>query len=343
MNQLLVECSEPGLVISLAEEFEYVLRHVDFERAMAFRKQLSALAEELGEEVDQAWRSFRLELPNQSGFHPLTFSSRGAPPEEPLERLASEASQRGVGTFEVGSTLLLQQSGPPPETREQYVSDLTAGIRDSCMALGVFSWPVRLPEDMADHREQLLEEHILPGLKARARSPALGRKWIKNTGERLEGALEEVNTRAEAVMAYQLGQLDPADQGSTDRIRWTAVAVRLGKHVERWYEAAEAALPYLYQKAALARLLWSDSRGLGSARSFLEARLQSYVDQAESVYTPDGVDALRLLYERTQCSPWKGLEGLLAEADGGTSPISDPEESEDQTACDDDQSASLDS
>jgi hypothetical protein len=35
MRQLLVECSDPGLVVSLAEELEHVLRHVDFERARA--------------------------------------------------------------------------------------------------------------------------------------------------------------------------------------------------------------------------------------------------------------------------------------------------------------------
>lgn len=33
MRQLLVECSDPGIVVSLAEEFENILRQVDFVRA----------------------------------------------------------------------------------------------------------------------------------------------------------------------------------------------------------------------------------------------------------------------------------------------------------------------
>ncbi|MBN1889442.1 MAG: hypothetical protein JW850_15720 [Thermoflexales bacterium] len=52
-RQLLVECSDPGLVISLAEEFEHVLRQVDFERACALRDQLRDLARELGPVVER--------------------------------------------------------------------------------------------------------------------------------------------------------------------------------------------------------------------------------------------------------------------------------------------------
>jgi hypothetical protein len=44
MHQLLVECSEPGLVIHLAEEFEHSLRHVDFDRARTLKQQLTELA-----------------------------------------------------------------------------------------------------------------------------------------------------------------------------------------------------------------------------------------------------------------------------------------------------------
>ena len=44
MRQLLVECSDPGLVVSLDEEFENVLRHVDFSRAQALGQQLNELA-----------------------------------------------------------------------------------------------------------------------------------------------------------------------------------------------------------------------------------------------------------------------------------------------------------
>lgn len=332
MHQLIVECSEPGLVVALTEQFEYVLRHVDFQRAIRFRDQLSALAQELGSDVERIWRGFRLETPNEVGCRPLAFSSRETLDRQPMERLTSAASQRDIGSFEVGGSLLLNQSGPPPETREQYVRDLASGIRGSDMALGVFSRPVPLPQRMADHREHLVEAYVLPRLQARARRPALGRKWIRDTDERLKSALEEVNTRAEAVMAYELGRLDPKDQKPGERVRWTALAVRLGSDAERWYAATADALPHLYQRAALAWLLWSDARGPTPARSFLEERLASYVEQAESVYTVDGVEALSLLYQETQKPPWSGLGDLFAPVDEASSPAAEKGEHEEPGA-----------
>ena len=70
MPQVLVECSEPGLVIDLAEEFEHTLRHVDFDRARTLQRQLADLARECGPEFQQAWQGFRLEVPNDGGCPP---------------------------------------------------------------------------------------------------------------------------------------------------------------------------------------------------------------------------------------------------------------------------------
>ncbi len=41
MRQLLVECSDPGIVVSLAEEFENVLRQVDLARAQQLQHELT--------------------------------------------------------------------------------------------------------------------------------------------------------------------------------------------------------------------------------------------------------------------------------------------------------------
>jgi hypothetical protein len=312
-RQLVVECSDPGLVISLAEEFEHVLRHVDFDRAIALRDQLAALAQELGPKLDQAWRGFRLETPHEAGSRPLTFSSREQMDEEPVQELAYQAEERGIGQFEVYHTCLLPQDGPAPETRAQYVRDLADAIQGADLELGVSCWPVPLPEAMAAHREQLMEEYVLPGLQARARFPAVGWKWVQDSRERVEKALQEVNTRAEAVMAYELTRLRPTDVEPEERIRWAALGVRVGKGVGPWYTAVEESLAYLYQKAALVWLLWHESRGARSARPFLAERLQTYIEQAESVYTADGVDALRLLHEDPRRPLWQGLSRLPAQ------------------------------
>jgi len=310
MRQLLVECSDPGLVVSLAEEFEHVLRHVGFARAQALHGQLSDLARELGPEFEQAWQGFRLETPND----PLTFGNREFTDEERLRELLAQAEERGIGQFELHHTLLLPQDGPAPETREQYVRDLADGIRwASWDELGIFRSPVELPDSMAAHRERLMDEQGAAVLRARARFPTVGHRWIRDSVEQLEKALREINTRAEAVMEYELARLDPAEMEPGDCIRWAALAVRLGTEVEKWYTAAEESLAYLYQRAALVWLLWTECRDWGPAHPFLEKRLEGIIEEAGEVYTADGVEALRLLYDDLRRPPWGGLESLLTE------------------------------
>lgn len=314
MRQLLVECSDPGLVVSLAEEFENVLRHIDFARARALHSQLSDLARELGPEFEDVWRGFRLEVPNDGGSHPPAFGNRDAVDRERLGHLLAQAAERDIGQFELRDTLLLSQNGPTPETRQQYVRDLADSIRSAAWdELGIFQRPVDLPASMAAHRQQLMDDHGAAVLRARAHYPTVGHQWISDSVTQLEKMLQEVNTRAEAVMEYELTRLDPADVKPDDRIRWAALAVRLGKEMEKWCLAAEEPLAYIYQRAALAWLLWTECRGWGPARPFLEKRLQSYVEQAGTTYTADGADALQLLYDDLRRPPWGGLEGLLAE------------------------------
>jgi hypothetical protein len=314
MRQLLVECSDPGLVVSLAEEFENVLRHVDFACAQALGRQLGDLARELGPEFEQAWQGFRLETPSEVGYRPLTFGNREAMDEERLRELLAQAKECNIGQFELSHTLLLPQGGPTPETREQYVHDLADGIRGaSWEELGVFQSPTALPETMAAHRQQIMEEYTGKVLRARARFPAVGHHWIRDSVQQLERALQEVSTRAEAVMEYELARLDPADMEPNERIPWAALAARLGMEVEKWYTAAEEPLAYLYQRAALVYRLWTDCRSWGRARPFLEKRLEGIIEEAGEIYTADGTEALRLLYEDLRRPPWGGLQALLAE------------------------------
>lgn len=307
MRQLLVECSDPGLVISLTEEFENVLRQIDFARARALQSQLSDLARELGPEFERAWQGFRLEVPNDGG-RPPTFGDRNAVDEERLRQLLAQAAERGLGQFELRHTMLLPQDGPAPETREQYVRDLADSINlGRWEELGIFQSPTELPEAMAAHRQQLMDEHARDVLRARARFPTVGRPWIQDSLKQLERALEEINTRAEAVMEYELARLDPAGMEPPERIRWAVLAARLGKEVEKWYQAAEEPLAYIYQRAALVCLLWGECRGWGRARPFLEKRLEALIEQAETTYTADGVAALRLLYDDLRRPRWGNL------------------------------------
>jgi len=312
MRQLLVECSDPGLVVSLAEEFENVLRHIDFSQAQALGRQLNDLAQELGPEYEQAWEGFCLETPNDGG-HPPSFGNREAIDEAPVKKLMSRAAESGLGRFELRDTLLLPQGGPAPETREQYVRDLADTIHAAAWEeLGIFQMPVDLPDSMATHRHQLMEEYGANVLNARASYPTVGHLWIQDSIKRVEEALREVNTRSESVMEYELARLDPANMGPVERIHWAALAVRLGKSVEKWIMAAAEPLTYLYRQAALAWLLWTECRGQGPARLFLTKRLESIIEQASEVYTNDGVDALRLLHNDLLSPPWGDRDDLIA-------------------------------
>ncbi len=154
MRQLLAECSDPGLVISLAEEMENVLRNIDFDRARTLQSQLTDLARELGPEVAGAWRGFRLEAPGDGGSPPSFGNREGMETDKkPLKRLLAEATGRGLGKFELRWTSLLPQGGPEPETREQYISDLADGIRyDHFEELGIFQ---RLADLVREDRNQL--------------------------------------------------------------------------------------------------------------------------------------------------------------------------------------------
>ncbi len=317
MRQLLVECSDPGLIVTLAEGMENVLRHVDFERARFLQDQLNDLSRELGTDFEEAWRGFRIEVPNDGGT-PLSFGNRDPVDQEKLGQLLSRAEEQGIGKFGVRSTLLLSQDGPPLETREQYVRDLADAICQACPDdVSLLRRPLDLPASLESHRLQLVNEQVGQVLNARARHPSVGHPWIRDTMQQLEKALQEVNIRTEAVMEYELTRVNPVEVGPDNCTRWAALAVRLDKEVEKWYSAAEEQLEYLYQRAALVHLLWTDIQGKGGARLFLENRLRSHVKEAEGVYSRDGQEALRLVY-RELCKPsWGRQLGNLDEDENG--------------------------
>lgn len=154
-----MEGSDPGVVLSLDEDLENVLRHIDFEAAGKLKDALSRLAHEMGEEVAEAWKPMRIETSNDGGSRPVAFGTREDVDPVALQQLAAHARETDVGVFSVGHTCLMNESGPNPETREQYVQDLAAAMdfRDA-EELAVIDYPAASPAPMARARQEIVDE-----------------------------------------------------------------------------------------------------------------------------------------------------------------------------------------
>ena len=166
---------------------------------------------------------------------------------------------------------------------------------------------------MEKHRRQLLEEQAYPALRSSAQDPALGYKWVQESIERLRKSFEEVDTRAQAVMEYELSRLDPAQVELEEKVHWAVLACCVGKEVEKWYTACAKQLHYLYQRVALIAELWTSCRGAGPARPFLQERFKELIEESASAYTDDSRQALKRVYDELNRSPWDRWSGLLGE------------------------------
>ncbi len=312
MRQLLVECSDPGMVVVLEEELEHVLRNVNFQRARELQAQLTKLAGELGGDYAQAWSGFHMEVANDGNDVPPSFGSRNPVDKQSIKELLSRAADEGIGKFSMRPTLLLPQDGPAPETREQYICDLADSIRYT--TLFGSEWgerPFAFPRAMEQYRYQLLEEHVLTSIRRSAHNPRLGRKWVQEIVKCLEESITEADLRAVAVMEYELSKMDPDSLGIEEKTQWTVLACNVGKAIEKWYTACEKELEYVYQRAALLAEMWHSCQGFGPAAPFIREQFQGLLQEAASVYTDDGVQALERVYEQLQHLPWNLLRGLL--------------------------------
>ncbi len=314
MRQLLIECSDPGLVVALDEEMEHVLRNVDFEWAQALQAQLAELARELGQDFEEVWSGFHLEVAGDGHDFPPSFGNRNTVDEKKLQELVTQAEEKGIGRFKTRLSLLLPHGGPTPETRDQFIHDLADAIRLSLWH--EVQYPLHrltFPESMEKHRLQLLEEHVGPALRSSAQEPVLGYTWVQESMECVRKAIEEVDTRAQAVMEYELSRLDPDQVEFEEKAHWAVLACCAGKEVEKWYTASANQLPYFYQRAALIAELWTSCRGVGPARQFLQKRFQELIEESASVYTDDGRQALTRVLDGLRRRPWDQWSGLVGE------------------------------
>lgn len=311
MKQLLLECSEPGVVVALEEELENILRRVDFKKAQEIQEKLLHLSQKLGPDYEDLWRGFRMEVSNDLCASPPSFGKRERAPKKKLNELLLQAKREEIGSFKVYSTLLLSQGGPTPETREQYIEDLANSISFSSHYMcPINNNHLGFPKKIAAYRLRLLKEHLDCVLKQAATSTSTGPKWLKDSKDKIDTSLTEINTKAHAIMEYELFQLDPDKLDLQERIQWASLSCSIGKDYKKWCRAALKEIDYLYQRAALLLHLCSICENMGRAADFLREKFQEIIEESKSIYTEDGSQALEILYKKCE-NPWNKMRNLL--------------------------------
>ncbi len=335
-RQLLVECSEPGVVMASADSIEHALRHIGWEDVLRLRDKLAELADEMGADYARLWHDFRIEQPNDSAWSTRlpAFSNRvdtSREAEQRTEELASEAAKRGLGRFAVGATMLMDEGVIHPETREQYIEELAMAVErrfasaplraeepasvrvvdlpergEGGTTLGyeptfrLLCHPIPLPKRIRDHRMELVRELAGGTLEARARESRVGRAWVESTLKNLQKPVEEIASRIEAVIDYELARVRPEELPLEEALRWLALAVRSWRDIDRFYAPVETSMRHPSEKACLAHLLAMENEGDGRVEQFMCRKLEAAIAEAESVYTSDGVAALRKVLADTR-------------------------------------------
>ena len=282
-EMILVEHSEPGLVIKPVDSFENVLRHISYERALELRQSLIAIAQELGPEYAAAIEQFHLEVPGDS-TRPPALATLGDVDYGAVKRVTEVATERGLGEFRVGVSLLLEGKA---QTREDYVAELRFAIETA----GGYGIPP-LPDVIRKHRSLLVAQRLGGGYCGP--EDAVGHLWVRDMAQRSRRALEAIDNDVCAVIRYELERLDPSSLPLEELARWCTAA--LWVHGERFvalYTLLEAGLEYLYQRAGFAyRFHEAPGPKRYPAMKHLEERMTAYLAEAQKIYTPEAVAAL---------------------------------------------------
>ncbi len=320
-EKILVEHSEPGLVIKPVDSFENVLRHFSYERALELRRQLIEIAQEMGSEYATTLEQFHLEVPGDS-TRPPALATLGEVSYEMVKEVTDVATERGLGEFQVGMSILLEGKA---QSREDYISDLRFSIET---ATGYRIPP--LPKVIREHRRRLLERRL--GARDVWLEDTIGHQWVEEKVRSLRRDLEGIDRDVCAVIAYELERLAPEALSTEELAEWCTAALRLGG--ERFLElftALEGKLSYLYQRASFA-YRFHEAPGFCPqlVQEHLRKCMAAYLEEAKQIYTAEAVEALEQMRAKMLEDPLAKLrEGIkvlrtLAPSSGGTLIRRDP-------------------
>ncbi|MBC7340641.1 MAG: hypothetical protein H5U04_12475 [Firmicutes bacterium] len=291
-RRILAEHSEPGYYIELSDNFEYTLRHLTWQKVQTLSEELLDFCAEVSPAMRSVLAGFHLETPGQAGCLPPCLSTLEPVDEDLVEELTEKINQQKGLRLRLSHTCLLEGK---VAGREDYVRD----IRDTLSFPDVH---IDLPRPILDHRGRLIDGACCDFKgSAQFERSRLGHKWVQSHTEKWRKLLEGVDSELQAVAKYLLDTLRPDAVASEDLPGWCLLSLSV-RHdtAERLLGLLEASVEHLYQRfqycLELVRLTWH-------IPALLE-RLERYVEEARSTYTPEAVEAMEALVKELKGPLW---------------------------------------
>lgn len=300
-KQMIIEHSEPGFVISLSDDLENTLRNLSWEQVEKLRQELVMLARQISVECGRALEAFHIEVPSEVGASIPSLATLEDIDKSYVERVLERASEQFGWKFKLYMSHLLEGR----YSRRDYVED----IRDEIMH-GDYGDPV-LPAELREHRRRLLEERIPPVCKGLTVDHYLvGCWWVEEEVKQVEKIFKEIDSEVRAVGRYLLETITPPEKDEEELFYWCVFASQTCH--DRFYQlygALEEKVPYLHQKAHYCWTLYRTGRCF---RDWLVGKMGEYVEEARSIYIPEGIEALEGILKEMQDE----FSGLLADGSG---------------------------
>lgn len=284
LEQMIIEHSEPGFVISLSDDLENTLRNLSWEQIEKLRQELVRLARRTSAECGRTLEAFHIETPGEVGASLPSLATLENVDKACVEQVLERAKEQFGWKFKLSMSWLLEGK----YSWRDYVDD----IRDEIMH-GDYGDPV-LPAELREHRQRLLEKEIPSTFKGLTVDYYLvGYRWVEEETKQVEKILKDIDSEVQAVGRYLLETITPPEKNQEELFYWCVFASQTGSDkFYRFYAALEEKTPYLHQKIHYCWQLYRTGRCF---KNWLVGKMKEYVKEARSIYIPEAIEALEAI------------------------------------------------
>ncbi|MDN5348446.1 MAG: hypothetical protein PWP65_2011 [Clostridia bacterium] len=281
-EQMIIEHSEPGFVITLSDDLENTLRNLSWEQIEKLRQELVRLARQTSAECGRALEAFHIETPGEVGASIPSLATLENVDKACVEQVLERAREQFGWKFKLYMSCLLEGK----YSRQDYVDN----IKDAIM-YGDYGDPV-LPAELREHRRRLLEKEIPSAFKGLTVDHYLvGYRWVEEETKQVEKILKEIDSEVQAVGRYLLETITPPEKNQEELFYWCVFASQTGNdRFYQFYGALEEKVPYLHQKIHYCWQLYWTGRCF---KNWLVEKMKEYINEARSIYIPEAIEALK--------------------------------------------------